>query len=112
MLDILKVKNWLLVFLTRFTLEFKENILELKEKFKNKDFRKKLELDLKNKLDKYIEMKKNKLLALQLLIENLDKKWENEYKNLAKYYFNHSLKDFYIKFLKSEKNEYEEYLLR
>jgi hypothetical protein len=109
MLDILKVKNWLLVFLTRFTLEFKENILELKEKFKNKDFRKKLELDLKNKLDKYIEMKKNKLLALQLLVENLDKKWENEYTNLAKYYFNYSLKDFSENFIK---NKCEEYLMK
>ena len=58
-------------------------------------------------------MKKNKLLALQLIVENLEKKWIEEYTRLAKYYFSHSLKDFSDEFInKKEKNEYEKFLMR
>jgi RecQ family ATP-dependent DNA helicase len=112
MLGIIKVKNWLIVFLTRYTLEFDKNILELKEKIKINDFKKKFKSELKNKLDKYIEMKKNKLLALQLLVKNLEVFWEKRYLDLAKNYFSTSLDEFSERFLKQKKDEYEEYLLK
>ncbi len=112
MLEIIKVKNGLLVLLTRYNLEFNENIFELKEKLEDKDFKKVFELDIRAKLGKYIEMKKNKLLALQLIVENLEKKWVVEYTNLAKYYFNHSLKEFSDNFIKIKRDKYKEYLLK
>ncbi len=105
-LEIIKIKNGLLVFLTRFSIEFDENILELKEKLKEDDFKKEFEIKIKQKLDNYIETKKQKFLALQLIIENIEKNWNQKYTNLAKYYFSHSLENFNEKYLnkKEEKN--------
>jgi len=113
-LNIIKIKNWLLILLTRYSLKFEDEIFELKEKLNSKDFEKKFNLEIKQKLDKFIEIKKQKLLALQLLIENLEKKWKEEYSNLAKFYFNHPLKEFSEKFLEknTEDKEYEEYLYK
>ncbi len=93
-LEIIKIKNWLLILLTRFNLEFNQNIFLLKEKLKNKNFLKEFNKEIQIKLNNYIEIKKQKLIALQLLVENLKNNNLNEYSNLAKYYFNHSLKDF------------------
>lgn len=113
-LDIIKVKNWLLVLLTRFNLEFNQNIFELQEKLKEDNFKKEFEFKIKEKLDKHIQMKKDKLLSIQLLVKILEKKWVDEYNNLARYYFNHSLKDFsdnYLSLNTNKEKSYENYSL-
>ena len=112
-LDIIKLKNGLLVLLTRFNLTFNQNIFELKEKLKNNEFKEKFNLEIKEKLNTHIEMKKQKLLALQLIVNNLEKSWIKEYNLLARYYFNHSLKEFSEKYLiKKDESEYEKELMR
>ncbi len=101
--------------LTRFTIDFNENIFELQKKLRDRNFKEKFNLKIKTKLNNYIEIKKQKLLVLQLLVEYLEKKWKEEYSNLARYYFNDTLEDFRKKYLENTskpKDEYEEYLLR
>jgi len=40
---------------------------------KNNEFKEKFNLEIKEKLNTHIEMKKQKLLALQLIVNNLEK---------------------------------------
>ncbi len=91
---IIKVKNWLLVFLTRFNLYFDDKIIDNTEWFKEYISKEEFKKDLINKLELYKEVKINKLLALQSIIEILESKWTLEYTKLTEYYFNTPLKDF------------------
>lgn len=91
-LDILKIRKWLLVFLTRYTLIFNPKALE--NDFKEYINSKKFEEEIKNKLEIQKELKINKLIALETLINTLEKRWILEYSNLAEYYFNNSLVTF------------------
>ncbi len=91
---IIKVKNWLLVFLTRFNLYFDDKIIDNPNRFKEFILKEEFKKDLIKKLELYKEVKINKLLALQSIIEILESKWIKEYTKLTEYYFNTSLKEF------------------
>ena len=111
-LDIISVKNGLLVFLTRYSLEFNKNIFDLKNNLENEKFKEEFKYQVRAKLQNHIEMKKNKLLSLQKIVEVLESKSVEEYTHLTKYYFNSSLKEFSEKYLKKKDTEYEEYLFK
>ena len=91
---IIKVKNWLLVFLTRFTLHFEKTILNDIDKFKKYILKEEFKNNLINKLDEYKKVKINKLLALQKVVEILEHTNRDEYTRLTEYYFNTPLKIF------------------
>ncbi len=91
---VIKVKNWLLVFLTRFSLFFDEKIINDLQWFKNYILKDDFKEKLIRKLEIYKEVKINKLLALQRIIEILENKWIEEYTKLTEYYFNTPLKKF------------------
>lgn len=91
---IIKVKNWLLVFLTRFSLFFDEKIINNSKGFKSYILKEEFKNDLIKKLEIYKEVKINKLLALQNIIEVLENKWIDDYTKLTEYYFNTNLKKF------------------
>ncbi|NVP17588.1 RecQ family ATP-dependent DNA helicase, partial [Candidatus Gracilibacteria bacterium] len=93
-LGIIKVKNGLLVFLTRFSLYFDEKIINNSKGFKSYILKEEFKNDLIKKLEIYKEVKINKLLALQNIIEVLENKGIDDYTKLTEYYFNTNLKKF------------------
>jgi ATP-dependent DNA helicase RecQ len=93
-LNIIKVKNWLLVFLTRFTIFFDEEIINWLSRFNEKIQTEEFKKELISKLDIYKEIKINKLLALQNIVEILESRWISEYTKLTEYYFRMKLKEF------------------
>lgn len=97
---IIKVKNWLLVFLTRFSLFFDDNIINDIEWFKKYVCSKNFENEIKNKLEEYKNVKINKLLALQKVVETLENDWINEYTKITESYFNNKLIIFMQKYFK------------
>jgi len=64
----------LLVFLTRFSLFFDEKIINNSKGFKSYVLKEEFKNDLIKKLETYKEVKINKLLALQNIIEVLENK--------------------------------------
>ena len=104
-LDIIKIKNWLLVFLTRFSIYFNKEIIDnidnFKKEIQTEDFVKKLII----KLDEFKQVKVNKLLALQKIVEILESKWSNEYTKLTEYYFTTPIKKFSKEYLSSKLNK-------
>lgn len=93
-LDLIRVKNGLLVFLSRYSIYFDENIVNNPIKFKETFLSESFKTELIEKLDIYKQVKINKLLALQNIVEMLENKWISEYTKLTEYYFNTTLKEF------------------
>ncbi len=93
-LGLIKIRNWLLVFLTRYSLYFNEKVYKNPEDFKKKVNTEELKKELIEKLEEFKTVKINKLLALQKIVEVLSRDWKDEYTKLTRYYFNTPIKEF------------------
>ncbi len=93
-LGLIKIRNWLLVFLTRYSVYFNEKVYKNPEDFKKKVNTEELKKELIEKLEEFKTVKINKLLALQKIVEVLSRDWKDEYTKLTRYYFNTPINEF------------------